>query len=161
MFGAGDPCADLMIIGEAPGDKEDRFGEPFVGAAGNMLTKMIENVLLIPRSSVYVCNALKCRPPENRDPMPHEIEACRPFLMDQIRVVAPRIILLMGSHAVRAALEIPDGVTRARGRSYVLDGIETYVTYHPAHVLYQPSDKLKVFEDLCQVRDRLPNKVDI
>jgi len=166
VFGTGDPDADLMIIGEAPGEKEDLKGEPFVGPSGSLLDKMLTRVLGLQRADVYITNPLKCRPPDNRKPMPEEIEACVPFVRQQIRVVKPRLILIMGSIGTRAVLELDHGATRARQQRYEVEGVETYVTFHPAHLLHirgsgdqrkreEQYRKSLVHDDLLLVKQRL------
>ncbi len=154
VFGVGDPHADLLIVGEAPGEQEDLRGEPFVGAAGEMLDRMLENVLGLARSSVYICNVIKCRPPKNRAPLPEEIATCRPFLEAQIAAVAPKVMLVLGGVAYKALFETDEGITRARGHWRDWQSIPTLPTFHPAYLLRQPADKRLVFADLQAVRVR-------
>lgn len=135
VFGAGDPHAELMFIGEAPGHHEDLQGIPFVGASGNLLTQLIEEIGL-GRDAVYIANVVKCRPPNNRDPLPAEIESCRSFLDGQLEHVAPSVVITLGNFATRCLLETKEGITRVRGREYPWkDGIVLVPTFHPAAVL--------------------------
>ena len=153
VFGVGNPRADVMVIGEAPGKHEDLVAEPFVGKSGRMLDKMIENVLIMKRSDVYITNIVKCRPVDNRNPNEGEIEACMSFLERQIAVVNPKTILLLGSTATRALLE--EGVTKLRGEWQDWRGREVMATFHPAYLLRKPQDKNKAFEDLTMLKRRL------
>ena len=147
-FGVGNPDADWMIIGEAPGAEEDRRGEPFVGRAGQLLDQML---LAIgeSRDSVFIANILKCRPPNNRDPRADESAACRGYLERQIALVRPAIILAVGRVAAQNLLGCDDPVGRMRGRAHELDGTPLVVTYHPAYLLRSPSQKQKSWSDLC------------
>lgn len=154
VFGVGDPEADLVVVGEGPGQQEDLRGEPFVGPAGEMLDRMLANVLGLSRSEVYICNVVKCRPPGNRNPEPDEIAACRPFLERQIRVVRPKVLLVLGSVAYRTLLDPQGGIKRGRGIWRTWEGIPTLATFHPAYLLRQPDDKRLAFEDLKSVRAR-------
>lgn len=147
VFGVGDADADLMVIGEGPGEQEDLTGEPFVGAAGQMLDKMLENVLGLPRPKVYIANVVKCRPPENRNPTPEEAAICKPFLERQIRAVQPKILLVLGGVALSQVLGI-NGITRARGKEVRWKEIPAIPTFHPAYLLRSPGDKKLTFEDL-------------
>ena len=152
VFGIGDENASWMIIGEAPGAEEDRRGEPFVGRAGQMLDEMLRAVGLN-RDSVFIANVLKCRPPNNRDPEPSEAEACRAYLERQIELVQPRVILAVGKIAAQNLLQSDEPVGRMRGRQHDLNGVPLVVTYHPAYLLRSPSQKRKVWADLCLARD--------
>ena len=134
VFGVGHPEAELMFIGEAPGFHEDKQGEPFVGAAGQLLTTLLGEIGLR-REDVYIANVLKCHPPGNRDPMPDEIESCRPYLQRQIEMVNPRIIMTLGNFATRYMLDRPVGISRARGQKYHVDGRIVVPTFHPAAIL--------------------------
>ncbi len=136
VFGAGDPDADLVFVGEGPGAEEDRQGIPFVGRAGQLLTKLIEGIGLA-RDDVYIANVVKCRPPGNRDPAPVEIEACRPYLEAQLAFIAPTVVVTLGNFATRLLLDTKDGITKLRGREFVYrDGPAVLVpTLHPAAVL--------------------------
>ena len=155
VFGVGNPEADLMFVGEAPGRDEDRQGEPFVGRAGQLLTKIIQAIHLH-REDVYIANVIKCRPPQNRNPERDEVETCRPFLFAQIDAVAPRVIVALGSFAVRTLLDddrLP--ISRARGRVYACRGAKLIPTFHPAFLLRSPDRKRDVWEDMKRVRSIL------
>ncbi len=152
VFGVGNPDADLMFVGEAPGRDEDLQGEPFVGRAGQLLTKIIEAIDLR-REDVYIANVIKCRPPENRNPEPDEIETCRPFLFAQIDVIAPRVIVALGSFAVKTLLgDDSIAISRARGRLYTCRGAQLVPTFHPAYLLRSPNRKRDVWEDMQRVQ---------
>ena len=159
VFGVGAERAPLMIIGEGPGAQEDRQGEPFVGKAGQMLDRMLSNVLGLARSDVFITNVVKCRPPGNRNPEAEEIARCRPFLMAQLRVVQPKVVLVLGSVACRAVFDTSAGVTRLRGtwRPLRYPGGEARAmpTFHPAYLLRQPEEKRKTFMDLKAVQAAL------
>lgn len=148
VFGVGDENANWMIIGEAPGAEEDRRGEPFVGRAGQMLNEMLRAVGLS-RESVFIANVLKCRPPNNRDPEAGEAAACRQYLERQIELVQPQVILAVGKIAAQTLLQSDEPVGRMRGRQHDLNGVPLVVTYHPAYLLRSPSQKRKVWQDLC------------
>jgi len=154
VFGSGDPDADLMFIGEGPGAEEDRRGLPFVGAAGELLTKIIEAIDLT-RDQVYIANVVKCRPPGNRDPLPDEAAACRGYLDGQIDLVRPKVIVALGRVAAQALLgnDLPLG--RMRGRWFTVRGVPAMVTYHPAALLRNRAWKRPTWEDMQAVRDRL------
>lgn len=147
VFGVGNPNADLMFVGEAPGHDEDLQGEPFVGRAGQLLTKIIE-AMGFTREQVYIANVLKCRPPENRDPLPTEIEKCAPFLLRQVELVRPKVIVALGRHAVKVLLHTDERVSRLRGRFHNFQGIPVMPTYHPAFLLRNPESKREVWEDM-------------
>jgi uracil-DNA glycosylase len=143
-----------MVIGEAPGEQEDRQGEPFVGPAGQLLDQMLRALGLgrtpgPPETQVYIANTLKCRPPRNRNPEPGELARCEPFLQRQIALVQPRIILAMGRFAIQQLLRSDEAVGRLRGRVHAYEGVPVVVTYHPAYLLRQPADKAKAWDDLC------------
>lgn len=148
VFGVGDPNADWMIIGEAPGAEEDRRGEPFVGRAGKLLDEMLRAVGQ-DRSSVFIANILKCRPPNNRDPKADESSACRGYLERQIELVQPKIIVAVGRIAAQLLLETDSPVGRLRGTTHRLGDTPLVVTYHPAYLLRSPSQKRKAWDDLC------------
>jgi DNA polymerase len=148
VFGVGNPNADWMIIGEAPGAEEDRRGEPFVGRAGRLLDEMLLAVGQS-RDSVFIANILKCRPPNNRDPSQEEAASCRPYLERQIALVQPGIILAVGRIAAQQLLRTDAPVGRLRGKVHQLDAIPLVVTYHPAYLLRSPSQKRKSWDDLC------------
>jgi len=154
VFGVGNQHAHWMIVGEAPGEQEDRQGEPFVGAAGQLLDAMLRALNLTrgdatPERQVYIANTLKCRPPRNRNPEPQEMERCEPFLVRQIELVQPRLILAMGRFAVQALLRSDEPVGRLRGRVHAYQGVPLVVTYHPAYLLRNPADKARAWDDLC------------
>ena len=151
VFGVGNPDADWMIIGEAPGAEEDRRGEPFVGRAGKLLDQMLLAIGQS-REKVFIANILKCRPPNNRDPKPDEAAACRDYLEQQIALVRPKIVLAVGRIAAQNLLGSDEPVGRMRGRPHELDGIPLVVTYHPAYLLRSPSQKRKSWSDLCLAR---------
>ena len=150
VFGEGDPKAELMFVGEGPGQEEDRSGKPFVGPAGQLLTRIIEAMHLT-RDQVYICNVVKCRPPDNRNPEPVEIQTCRPFLDRQIKAVAPKVICTLGSVATKVLLDTDQAVSRLRGRFHEYDGIKVMPTYHPAYLLRQPDQKRLVWDDMKKI----------
>ncbi len=154
VFGSGDPCARLMLVGEAPGAQEDAKGLPFVGAAGQLLDKILAAIGL-GRDEVYVANVVKCRPPENRDPTPEEVAACRPYLERQIELVGPELLVALGRVAAQTLLGNAAPIAQLRGRWHELAGIPLRVTYHPAALLRAPELKRPTWEDMQQVRDRL------
>ena len=156
VFGDGDPNADLLFVGEGPGEQEDRQGVPFVGRAGELLTQMIERGLEIPRSSVYICNIVKCRPPGNRTPLADEVQTCRPFLDGQIAAVRPRVIIALGKPATSLLLGRDVAITRVRGNWHEYRGIPLMPTFHPAFVLrqYTPENRRLVWNDLREALAR-------
>jgi DNA polymerase len=154
VFGSGDPDAGLMFIGEGPGAEEDRQGLPFVGAAGGLLTRMIQ-AMEMTRAEVYIANVVKCRPPGNRDPQPDETAACRGYLEKQIALVRPRVIVALGRVAAQTLLGNDSPIGRMRGQWFQVQGIPTMVTYHPAALLRNQALKRPTWEDLQQVRDLL------
>lgn len=147
VFGTGDPHAKLMFVGEGPGYEEDQMGEPFVGAAGRLLTKIIEAINLT-REEVYICNIIKCRPPKNRNPMPDEINECFPFLKRQIASVKPDFICALGSFAAQTLLGTKLPISKLRGNFYDYMGSRVLPTYHPAYLLRNPNKKRDVWEDM-------------
>ena len=154
VFGVGHPRAHWMIVGEAPGEQEDRQGEPFVGPAGQLLDNMLRALGLTrdeapPERQVFIVNTLKCRPPKNRNPDPAETAQCAPFLERQIALVQPRLILAMGRFAAQALLSTDEPLGRLRGRVHQYHGVRIVVTYHPAYLLRTPADKARAWEDLC------------
>jgi uracil-DNA glycosylase len=151
VFGVGNPSADLMFVGEAPGGDEDIQGIPFVGRAGQLLTKIIEAIGLR-REDVYIANVIKCRPPENRNPEPDEVETCEPFLFRQIDVIKPKVIVALGTFAAKALLKTQDPISRLRGRVYNYRGVKLLPTFHPAFLLRSPERKRDVWEDMKKVR---------
>jgi len=151
VFGVGNPDADLMFVGEAPGADEDLQGIPFVGRAGQLLTKIIEAIEL-KREDVYIANVIKCRPPQNRNPEQDEVETCEPFLFQQIDVIKPKVIVALGTFATRALLRTLDPISRLRGRIFEYRGAKLIPTFHPAYLLRNPSSKREVWEDMKLVR---------
>jgi DNA polymerase len=154
VFGVGNPDADLMFVGEAPGQDEDIQGFPFVGRAGQLLTKIIEAIGMR-REDVYIANVLKCRPPQNRNPEPDEVASCQPFLRRQIETVKPKVIVALGSFAARTLLNTEEAISRLRGRVYRFDGAQLIATYHPAYLLRSPDKKRETWEDMKKVRQLL------
>ena len=159
VFGVGNPNADLMFVGEAPGADEDIQGEPFVGRAGQLLTKIIEAIGL-QRSDVYIANVIKCRPPGNRNPEPDEVERCEPFLFRQIDTIKPKVIVALGKFAAQSLLQTSDPITRLRGREYRFRSATLIPTFHPAYLLRNPSSKREVWEDMKKVRALLAQGAD-
>ena len=157
VFGQGNPNSELMFVGEAPGRDEDEQGLAFVGRAGQLLTKIIEAIGR-KREDVYICNVLKCRPPNNRNPEPDEVASCRPFLDEQIRLIAPKVIVTLGTFAAQAILETDESVGRLRGRWQSAGGVRVMPTFHPAFLLRSPERKKDVWEDMKLVRDFLAQK---
>ena len=158
VFGVGDPNADLMFVGEAPGADEDIQGEPFVGRAGQLLTKIIEAIGLT-RDSVYIANVIKCRPPGNRNPEPDEVDTCEPFLFRQIDTIKPKVIVALGKFAAQSLLRTTEPITRIRGREYKYRDAILMPTYHPAYLLRNPASKREVWEDMKRVRAILAAEV--
>jgi uracil-DNA glycosylase len=159
VFGVGNENADLVFVGEAPGADEDAQGEPFVGKAGQLLTDIIVKGMKVPREDVYICNVLKCRPPNNRNPKPEEMALCEPFLVQQLAQIRPKVICALGGVAAKCLLQTEEGVGRLRGRWHNYQGIPLRVTYHPAYLLRTPSDKGKVWEDIQEVIKVLSGEV--
>src|SRR5581483_3739873 len=155
VFGVGNPQAELMFVGEAPGADEDLRGEPFVGRAGQLLTDIIERGMGMPRAEVYICNVIKCRPPGNRNPEPDEVAACEPFLFRQIELVRPRVIVGLGTFAVQALLKVKTPISKLRGNWHELRGIRMMPTFHPAYLLRNPADKRLVWQDIQLVMKEL------
>lgn len=155
VFGVGNPNAQLMFIGEGPGRQEDQQGEPFVGDAGQLLTRIIENGMKLRRSDVYIANIIKCRPPNNRDPESDEVEACEKFLKAQVRLVNPQVIIALGKYAAQTLLRSKTPISRLRGRWQSYEGIDLMPTFHPAYLLRNPEGKRPVWEDVQQVMKRL------
>jgi uracil-DNA glycosylase len=152
VFGVGNPQADLMFVGEAPGADEDLQGIPFVGRAGQLLTKIIEAIGLS-RDDVYIANVIKCRPPQNRNPEQDEVETCERFLFQQIDVIKPKVVVALGTFAARALLRTLDPISRLRGRVYEYRGAKLIPTFHPAYLLRNPGSKREVWEDMKLVRE--------
>ena len=151
VFGSGNPNADIMVIGEAPGADEDEQGLPFVGRAGQLLTKILESVEM-PREQVYICNILKCRPPNNRKPLASETDQCEPYLWKQIELIKPKFILALGLTAANTLLKNKESMTALRGKVHDYQGISTIVTYHPAALLRNPDWKKHTWEDVKFLR---------
>jgi DNA polymerase len=154
VFGVGNPHAHWMIVGEAPGEQEDRQGEPFVGKSGQLLDNMLRAIALTraeaePARQVYIANTIKCRPPGNRNPEPDELAKCEPFLIRQVQLVRPKIILALGRFAVQSLLRSSEPIGRLRGRVHHYQGVPLIVSYHPAYLLRNPQDKSKAWDDLC------------
>ncbi len=154
VFGVGHPHAHWMVVGEAPGEQEDRQGEPFVGKSGQLLDNMLRAIGLTraqaePAQQVYIANTIKCRPPGNRNPEPEELAQCEPFLIRQVELVKPKIILAMGRFAVQSLLRSNEPIGRLRGRVHRYQGVPLIVTYHPAYLLRNLEDKARAWDDLC------------
>jgi uracil-DNA glycosylase family 4 len=147
VFGVGNPEADLMFVGEAPGADEDVQGIPFVGRAGQLLTKMIE-AMGYRRDEVYIANVIKCRPPDNRNPEPDEVETCEPFLFQQIAAIQPKVIVALGSFAAKTLLKTTAPISRLRGRVYEYQGAKLVPTFHPSYLLRSPGQKREAWDDL-------------
>ena len=154
VFGEGNPQARLAFVGEAPGADEDMQGRPFVGKAGQLLTKIIQAMGLT-RQDVYICNILKCRPPSNRNPKPDEITTCEPFLVKQLQVIQPKVICALGTFAAHTLLKTEVPITILRGRFHTYQGIHLMPTYHPAYLLRNPGAKKKVWEDMQMIMKTL------
>jgi DNA polymerase len=155
VFGEGSETARLMIIGEAPGATEDEEGHPFVGRSGELLTKMIENAVGIPLSSVYIANIVKCRPPANRDPEAEEVEMCKPFLEKQIELIKPQVILALGGISFANLTGEATPIAKARGKVYDYHGIKLVPSFHPSYLLRNPSAKKEAFADMLIVKELL------
>jgi DNA polymerase len=158
VFGVGSPRAEIMFVGEAPGHDEDMRGEPFVGRAGELLTKIII-AMGFKREDVYIANVLKCRPPENRTPLPEEVTNCLPYLLSQIDLIKPKVIVGLGATAVRALLDVQLGITKMRGHWYTFRDIPIMPTFHPAYLLRNPPAKKEVWEDMKAVLEKLGREV--
>ena len=154
VFGSGNPNAELVFVGEAPGYEEDQQGLPFVGRAGQLLTKIIESIDL-KREDVYICNVLKCRPPDNRNPEPDEVGSCNPFLRRQLAVIGPKIVCCLGTFAAQTVLQNVSSISKMRGKFFDVDGIRVIATFHPAYLLRSPEKKREVWEDMKQIRAEL------
>ena len=155
VFGVGDPNAKLVFVGEGPGRDEDLQGEPFVGAAGRLLDKIIEAIGLS-RDKVYICNIIKCRPPRNRNPLPDEIETCSPFLYRQLAAIRPQFVCALGKFAAQCLLGTDLPISRLRGRFHDVDGLRVLPTYHPAYLLRNPDQKRAVWEDMKLLMKEYP-----
>ncbi len=151
VFGVGNPHAEVMFVGEGPGHDEDRQGEPFVGRSGQLLTDIITKGMKMTREEIYIVNVVKCRPPENRNPEPDEIAACRPFLLKQIDIIKPRIIVAWGTFAAQTLLQVKTPISRLRGVWHSYHGVKLMPTFHPAYLLRNPNDKRLVWLDIQAV----------
>jgi len=154
VFGVGDPNADLMFIGEAPGRDEDEQGEPFVGRAGQLLTDIIK-AMKLSREQVYIANVIKCRPPENRNPEPDELDACRPFIRRQVELIQPKVIVTLGKFGLQSLTGKAYGISSVRGQWLDYNGIKLMPTYHPAYLLRTPAAKKDVWADMKKVMAEL------
>jgi DNA polymerase len=159
VFGEGNPQATVVFVGEGPGFEEDQQGRPFVGAAGQLLTDIIEKGMKIGRAEVYICNIVKCRPPNNRNPEPDEVEACIGFVKQQIAAIRPRVIVTLGNVPTQNLLKTKDGITRMRGKWQEYEGIPVMPTFHPSYLLRSPSAKKEVWIDIKMVMRRLGMEV--
>lgn len=160
VFSDGTGTSGLVFVGEAPGFYEDQQGVPFVGAAGQLLTDIIEKGMKLRRQEVYICNVLKCRPPDNRDPSPEEKRQCEPYLVRQLELVKPKVICALGGHAAKTLLKTEDSTSKLRGKWHFYHGIPLRVTYHPAYLLRNPADKRKTWEDIQEVMKLLRGEVN-
>jgi len=154
VFGAGNPRADLVLVGEAPGREEDIKGYPFVGEAGQLLDKILF-AMRLSREDVYICNVIKCRPQQNRDPQPNEISSCEPFLKQQLMAIKPKLILALGRFATQTLLQTKEPISRLRGQWHEYEGIDLMPTFHPAYLLRNPAGKREVWEDVKKVISKL------
>jgi DNA polymerase len=153
VFGVGDRAAEWMLVGEAPGENEDRVGEPFVGQAGKLLDNMLHALSLARGENLYIANVIKCRPPGNRNPEPDEVARCEPYLQRQVQLVKPKIIVALGRFAAQSLLKTTGSIASLRGRVHEYEGVPVIVTYHPAYLLRSLQDKSKAWTDLCLARD--------
>lgn len=160
VFADGNPSADIVFVGEAPGEQEDRKGVPFVGRAGQLLTDIIVKGMMLKRSEVYICNVIKCRPPENRDPKAEEIAECEPYLIRQLELVQPKVICALGGHAAKTLLRTEESTGRLRNKWHFYQGIPLRVTYHPAYLLRSPGEKAKTWADIQEVMKVLSGEID-
>jgi uracil-DNA glycosylase len=154
VFGSGNPDAELVFVGEAPGYDEDQQGLPFVGRAGQLLTKIIESISL-KREDVYICNVLKCRPPDNRNPEQDEVASCNPFLRKQLAAIRPKIVCCLGTFAAQTVMQTAAPISKLRGKFFDMDGMRVIATFHPAYLLRSPDKKREVWEDMKQIRAEL------
>jgi len=159
VFGVGNPHAELVFVGEAPGADEDRQGMPFVGRAGQLLTDIIEKGMKLRREDVYICNVLKCRPPENRDPNLEEVYHCEPYLLRQLDIIQPKAICALGRTAAQTLLKTTDSTGKLRGKWHNYHGIPLRVTYHPAYLLRSPGEKRKAWEDVQEIMKLLKGEI--
>lgn len=159
VFSDGNGTSGMVFVGEAPGFYEDQQGVPFVGAAGQLLTDIIEKGMKLRRQDVYICNVLKCRPPDNRDPSPEEKRQCEPYLVRQLELIKPKVICALGGHAAKTLLKTDESTGKLRGKWHFYHGIPLRVTFHPAYLLRTPSDKRKTWEDIQEVMKVLRGEV--
>lgn len=157
VFGSGNPNAQIMFIGEAPGEEEDLQGQPFVGPAGQLLDRILE-AMGLGRDEVYIANILKCRPPKNRNPEPDEIATCQPFLRRQVKTIHPKVICALGTFAAQTLLQTDQKISRLRGRFHDYSGVKVMPTYHPAYLLRNPQDKRLVWEDMKMIMKELKSE---
>ena len=157
VFGIGNPQADIVFVGEAPGEKEDLEGEPFVGRAGKLLDKILAAIELS-RDDVYICNVLKCRPPKNRDPLPSEVDLCEPYLTTQLSLINPKLIVALGRVAACTILRTKEPLKNLRNQIFQYEGVDLLVTYHPAALLRNPNFKIPAWEDFKLIRDKYLTK---
>lgn len=155
VFGVGDPNADWLIVGEAPGAEEDKRGEPFVGQAGRLLDNMLAAIHLKRGENVYIANVLKCRPPQNRDPNGEEVQKCDPYLKRQVELIQPKIIIALGKFAAQSLLNTESSISSLRGKLHEYHGVPVVITFHPAYLLRSPLEKAKAWEDLCLARETM------
>jgi len=153
VFGVGNPNADIVFVGEAPGEKEDLIGEPFMGRAGKLLDKILAAINLS-RDDIYICNVIKCRPPQNRDPLPREVELCEPYLKTQLSLIKPKLIVALGRIAACTILRTKEPLKNLRNQIFKYEGIDLLVTYHPAALLRNPNFKKPAWEDFQMIRDQ-------
>ena len=153
VFGVGNPNADIVFVGEAPGEKEDLIGEPFVGRAGKLLDKILAAINLS-REDIYICNVIKCRPPQNRDPLPKEVDLCEPYLKTQLSLINPKLIVALGRIAACTILRTKEPLKNLRNKTFKYEGIDLVVTYHPAALLRNPNFKIPAWEDFQMIRDK-------
>ena len=153
VFGVGNPNADIVFVGEAPGEKEDLIGEPFVGRAGKLLDKILAAINLS-REDIYICNVIKCRPPQNRDPLPKEVELCEPYLKTQLSLINPKLFVALGRIAACTILKTKEPLKNLRNKIFKYEGIDLVVTYHPAALLRNPNFKKPAWEDFQMIRDK-------
>ena len=158
VFGVGNPDAKIVFVGEGPGRDEDLQGEPFVGRAGQLLTDIITKGMKMKREDVYICNVVKCRPPENRNPEPDEMEACEPFLVKQLEIIKPKIIVALGTFAAKTLLKTELPISKLRGKFHDYKGIKVMPTFHPSYLLRNPEAKKAVWEDIKMVLAEMGKK---
>lgn len=160
VFGDGSAEADIMLIGEGPGENEDKTGLPFVGQAGQLLSKMLEHCFGLTRDDVYIANIVKCRPPNNRDPEPFEIARCMPFLWQQIQIIQPKVIITLGRVATQSLLEVEDRIGQLRGKRFEYESIPVVPTWHPSYLLRRPFSRHQTVEDMKVVKEILSGSLD-